>query len=192
NKLKGINIDEFIQAIQMLVYDNFLEDQVEQEITELLLAIVWQQHQEHTQKFVYEMFLYQNWHIQDNKDIGLEKLYSVCSRFAYETYIKQQRDFVKSGKYGVLKCDDELLQCHYNDLSNLMQNVSKQILENGKIPKLQDNSNNLQQSTFEMTNVDNITNYKEIKMIESDKSDTSLHLFGLELNLRISQNAVLQ
>ncbi|CAG8803621.1 17159_t:CDS:2, partial [Cetraspora pellucida] len=292
-------VAEFAEAKDVLIIDAMYK-------TNRLLAIVWQQHQEHTQKFAYKMFLHQNRHIQDDKDTGLEKLRSMCSRFAYETYIKQQRDFVRSGEYGVLKRDDgiydvvqiddqimktyavqietpstctclhlwhtrtpcqhiiivyllylrtcvpqskvhkhwhvlhtpkidhvqdlvpqlamqifqELPQCHHNDLLNLMQDVSNQILENGKIPKLQDNSNNLQQSTFETTNADNIIDYKEIKIIEvkhkrdcppnnrhipdanenkfkkakidkkSDKGDTFLHLFGLELDLRIPQNAI--
>ncbi|CAG8451623.1 9008_t:CDS:2, partial [Scutellospora calospora] len=198
----------------------------------------WQQHQEHIQKFAYEMFLYQNRHIQDNKDIGLEKLHSVCSRFAYETYIKQQRDFVRSGEYRVLKRDDGIYEVVQID-DQIMKTYAVQIetlstcicLHPWRTKTLCQHIiivyllylrtcvSQSKQSTFEMTNADNIIDYKEIKIIEVkhkcghppnnrripdanenkfkkakidkklDKGNTFLHLFGLELDLRISQNA---
>ncbi|CAG8490251.1 7425_t:CDS:2 [Cetraspora pellucida] len=106
----------FIQAIFWAHQNAFSEFAIAKNIliidmiykTNRLLATIQQKHQEHIYKIEYETFLYQNRHIQDDKDIGLEKLHSVCSQFAFETYIKKQRDLVISGEYGVLKHDDNL------------------------------------------------------------------------------------
>ncbi|CAG8671930.1 19119_t:CDS:2 [Dentiscutata erythropus] len=99
NKLKGININKFIQTVRELMYNDLSESQTEQEIKELCL----QKYQETTQKFAYKAFLYQNTHIYDDKDTGLKELHLVCSKFAFETFVKRQKDLVISGEYGVLK-----------------------------------------------------------------------------------------
>ncbi|CAG8741697.1 19915_t:CDS:2, partial [Dentiscutata erythropus] len=154
-----------------------------------------QQHQEHIQKFAYETFLHQNRYTQDDKDVGLEKLHSVCSRFAFDTYVKQQRDLVIFGEYGVFKHDGvydiieldseyteevdntsnsvsqltvqifkKLPECYHGSLFDIMQSALEYILKSGKIPELQKDLDSLQGSIFETTNIDNITNYKEIKI----------------------------
>ncbi|CAG8512306.1 20777_t:CDS:2 [Dentiscutata erythropus] len=144
NKLRGIDIDEFIRAFQKLVYDDFSEDQTEQEITEL-----WERFPSakkssqrveslHSQlKSVESHITPIDKHTQDNKNISLEKLRSIYSQYVFETYIKKQRDLVRSGEYGVLKSDANMYDVvHIDD----------------------------QQGNFEMTIVDSATNYKEIKI----------------------------
>ncbi|CAG8668725.1 50_t:CDS:2, partial [Ambispora gerdemannii] len=46
----------------------------------------------HSQKLAYETFLHQNRNTQDSTDVDLEELHLICSRFAFESFVKQQDD----------------------------------------------------------------------------------------------------
>ncbi|CAG8615643.1 11637_t:CDS:2 [Gigaspora rosea] len=131
-----------------------------------LLSVLWRQLQEHSQKLLYETFLHQNRNIQDKIDAGLKELRLICSRFAFESYIRQQGDFVESYKYEILALENntynrwyvqyivetdhiknpipplavqifkQLPECHHDTFSDLMQYALNYVLENGKIPKV--------------------------------------------------------
>lgn len=75
-----------------------------------MFTILWKQMKEHLQKLAYETFIHQNKHSHDKSDTGLEQLKLVCSRYAYESFIKQQGDLAKSGDYEVFETDN----CVYN------------------------------------------------------------------------------
>ncbi|CAG8832539.1 20145_t:CDS:2, partial [Cetraspora pellucida] len=94
----------------------------------------------------------------------------------------QQKDLIRSEEYEVLKfcnniykikqLDDKfatnifkkLPEYHHDALLNIMQSASEYILEDGKISKLQKDLNILQHNNLNTTNINDITNYKEIKM----------------------------
>ncbi|CAG8742068.1 26778_t:CDS:2, partial [Dentiscutata erythropus] len=78
-------MDEFIKVIQKLMYDDLSEHQTNQEIVEL-----------------WEQFLSTKKTTSHVKALH-SKLKGVENRFAFETYVKQQRDLVRSGEYGALK-----------------------------------------------------------------------------------------
>ncbi|CAG8588194.1 17259_t:CDS:2, partial [Dentiscutata erythropus] len=179
-----------------------------------------------------------NKHIYDDKDTGLEELYSVCSRFVFETYVKQQRDLVRSGEYGILKCDNNIYEVvkiddktyktyivhiatpstctylpilayatysrtgqipqlaiqifknlpeyHHDNLLNLIQNTSKQILENGKVKR----KRGYPSSNRHIRGADE-TVTKKAKNLGTNSTAVA-YFNGVKLDPYISQNAVLQ
>ncbi|CAG8460209.1 16290_t:CDS:2 [Gigaspora margarita] len=181
---KNVEIEEFIQAIQRLVYGDISVDQIDQELAELwkrfpntkiymletwilhkeswlgpytngninldikssqrveslhsklkgvenrimpvdkMLSILWRQIKEHSQKLAYETFLHQNRYTYNNMDVGLEELRLICSRYAFESFIKQQAELANSVTYEVLEQgEDKYNVTHVDNQKTYIVNI---------------------------------------------------------------------
>ncbi|CAG8805456.1 39307_t:CDS:2 [Gigaspora margarita] len=67
-----------------------------------LLSIIWWQLQAHSQKLAYETFLHQNHYIQNKTDLKLKEIRLICSQYAFETFIKPQKDLAMIGTYKII------------------------------------------------------------------------------------------
>ncbi|CAG8638035.1 11291_t:CDS:2 [Dentiscutata heterogama] len=128
---------------------------------DVLFATLLQQLHELSQKQVYESFLHQSKHRYDEANMVLEKLKSVCLRFAFESFIKQQAKLAKSESYEVFKSTElntvylyivqtfkQLPSHHHDAFASLMQQASEYIIEHDKIPELLQRELKCQQSNI--------------------------------------------
>ncbi|CAG8782311.1 37982_t:CDS:2 [Gigaspora margarita] len=110
--------------------------------------------------------------MQDKTDISLEKVHLICSKFAFESFLKQQEDLVVSGTYEVLayKAFNKLLKCHHGTFVDLMQHTVEYILKNGIMPELTTKNIIEQQAKFKTINIDNSMDYNNLIIPEVKRS----------------------
>ncbi|CAG8731209.1 45823_t:CDS:1 [Gigaspora margarita] len=93
-------------------------------LVDKMLSILWRQIKEHSQKLAYETFLHQNRCTYDNMDVGLEELRLICSRYAFESFIKQQAELANSVTYEVLEQgEDKYNVIHVDNQKTYIVNI---------------------------------------------------------------------